>query len=170
MNAIYAGVRIPGVLSLKTYVAKSLGIMAMLSTGMSVGKLGPFVHIAGCVAAMMPYKQLKLNATLQHEFLFSAVAVGVIMTLATPIGGMLYAIEVSSLQCTVDNLWKAYVCMCVSIFILKTVRMYTENVIFHATAPYMYDGDLSLGLNHELILAALLGCVTGVLGSKLISF
>jgi len=66
MRAIMAGVKLPNMLSFKTYVSKVLGMIAMLSSGMSLGKEGPFVHIAGCIASFLPYKKLEGNKTLKH--------------------------------------------------------------------------------------------------------
>lgn len=66
MKAIMAGVNLPGMLSWKTYVSKVIGMVAMLSSGMSLGKEGPFVHIAGCIANSLPYKSLATNKTLHH--------------------------------------------------------------------------------------------------------
>ena len=43
-------------LSKSTYIGKVFGMIGMLSSGMSLGKLGPFVHIAGCIANSLPYK------------------------------------------------------------------------------------------------------------------
>lgn len=66
MKAIMAGVKLPGMLSKKTLLAKVLGMICMLSSGMSLGKEGPFVHIAGCIARSLPYKSLKTNAVMDH--------------------------------------------------------------------------------------------------------
>ena len=76
-------------------------MIAMLSSGMSLGKEGPFVHIAGCVANFLPYKQFNENKVLRHQFLTAAVAVGVTSAFGAPIGGLLFAIEVSSSTFTV---------------------------------------------------------------------
>ena len=61
-----AGVKLPGMLSKKTLLAKVLGMICMLSSGMSLGKEGPFVHIAGCIANSLQYKSLATNKTLHH--------------------------------------------------------------------------------------------------------
>lgn len=50
MRAIMSGVQLPGMLSKKTLLSKILGMICMLSSGMSLGKEGPFVHISGCIA------------------------------------------------------------------------------------------------------------------------
>lgn len=55
MRAIMAGVTIPGMLSFRTLVSKCLGMVFMLSSGLSLGKEGPFVHIASCIAECLPY-------------------------------------------------------------------------------------------------------------------
>ena len=49
------GLCLPDVLCCRAYVTKVLGILAMLCSGMSVGKEGPFVHIAACIASLLPY-------------------------------------------------------------------------------------------------------------------
>lgn len=66
MRAIMAGVRIDGFLDIRTCISKILGIMFMLCSGMSLGKEGPFVHIAGCIADSLPYRELSKNKTLRH--------------------------------------------------------------------------------------------------------
>ena len=61
-----AGVKLPGMLSRRTLLSKVLGMICMLSSGMSLGKEGPFVHIAGCIARSLPYKTLDTNRVLEH--------------------------------------------------------------------------------------------------------
>ena len=58
MRAIMAGVNLQkdGMLSKKTLLSKVVGMIMMLTSGMSLGKEGPFVHIAGCIAESLPYK------------------------------------------------------------------------------------------------------------------
>jgi len=111
----------PNFLSFKTYVSKVLGMVFMLSSGMSLGKEGPFVHIAGCIADSLPYKELKENKILRHQFLTAAVAVGVTCTFGASIGGVLFAIEVSSSTFTVSNLWKTFLASTVTVLCFKSV-------------------------------------------------
>lgn len=55
MRAIMAGVNLENMLSFRTYISKVLGMIFMLSSGLSLGKEGPFVHISGCIAETLPY-------------------------------------------------------------------------------------------------------------------
>ena len=57
MKAIMTGVNLPHMLSFRTYLGKVFGMISMLCSGMSLGKEGPFVHIASCIANSLPYKQ-----------------------------------------------------------------------------------------------------------------
>ena len=50
------GVKLPDMLGVRTLISKVLGMIAMLSSGLSLGKEGPFVHLAGCVAESLPYR------------------------------------------------------------------------------------------------------------------
>lgn len=55
IRAIMAGVYLRNLLSWKTYTAKFFGLICMLSSGLSVGKVGPFIHMVVCLAANLPY-------------------------------------------------------------------------------------------------------------------
>ena len=61
-----SGVVMPDMLSKKTLLSKVLGMTFMLSSGMSLGKEGPFVHIAGCIANSLPYSKLEYNKSIKH--------------------------------------------------------------------------------------------------------
>jgi H+/Cl- antiporter ClcA len=47
------------VLSLRTYIAKLIGLIAILMSGFSVGKEGPFIHLSAIIADNLPYKLSK---------------------------------------------------------------------------------------------------------------
>ena len=96
IRATMSGVMLPNLLTFRTLISKVFGMIFMLSSGLSLGKEGPFVHIAGCVAETLPYQEKKVNKIIRHQFLTAAVAVGVAATFGAPIGGMLFAIEVST--------------------------------------------------------------------------
>jgi len=141
MKAIMAGLSLPNMLSFKTYLAKCSGMICMLGTGLSLGKEGPFVHISGCIAETLPYRQLESNKTLKHQFLTAAVAVGVSCTFGAPIGGVLFAVEVSSLHFSVSNLWKAFFCSTISVLCFKLFGSLGTTATFTADASYFYQGN-----------------------------
>ena len=112
-------------LSKKTLLSKVLGMKCMLSRGMSLGKEGPFVHIAGSIASSLPYKKLETNQSIRHQFLTAAVAVGVTCTFGAPIGGVLFAIEVSTSTFTVSNLYKSFFASTITVLCFKAVGKFS---------------------------------------------
>lgn len=50
MKAILSGAKMPKYLSLQTLAGKMIGLISAYSAGLSIGREGPFVHIAGIVA------------------------------------------------------------------------------------------------------------------------
>ena len=68
---------------------------------MPLGKEGPFVHIASIVATLLTklvtsFSGIYANESRNSEMLAAAVAVGVACCFASPIGGVLFSIEVTS--------------------------------------------------------------------------
>ena len=59
MTAILNGLNLDNVLSWRTYVAKLIGLIAILMSGFSVGKEGPFIHLSAIIADNLPYKLSK---------------------------------------------------------------------------------------------------------------
>lgn len=66
----------------------------MMGSGMSVGKMGPFIQISGCICENMPYKKAKTNMTIRQQFLVAAFVIGMTSSLGAPIGGLFFAMEV----------------------------------------------------------------------------
>lgn len=165
-----AGVSLENMLSVRTYIGKCLGMIFMLASGLSLGKEGPFVHIAGCIAESLPYEDKKINKTLRHQFLTAAVAVGVSATFGAPIGGVLFAIEVSTSSFTVSNLWKSFFCSTISVLCFKAFGSLGTAATFTADASYFYQGDKSLGINIEQPLFVILGVLCGCLGTLYIAY
>ena len=76
---------------------------------------GPFVHIASCIANCLvftgsknPFKRMRENKSVKLAVLESACAVGVSATFRSPIGGVLFSIEVTSTYYMVANYWKGF--------------------------------------------------------------
>jgi H+/Cl- antiporter ClcA len=80
------------------------------------------------------------------------------------------AIEVSSLQFSVNNLWKAFFCSTICILVIKSSGAIEKVVVFPEGTPYFYDGNTPIGIDAELPFFALLGVICGVVGSYYIKF
>ena len=114
MKSILAGVNIYRYLSFQTVIGKIIGLYAGFAAGLSIGKEGPFVHLAGGItnklSKLRPFKEIKLNHSLRKQMLAASVAVGVTASFGAPIGGTLFSIEVTATYYFVNNLWKTFFC------------------------------------------------------------
>ncbi|KFM13484.1 Chloride channel protein 2, partial [Aptenodytes forsteri] len=91
MKTILRGVVLKEYLTLKTFVAKVIGLTCALGSGMPLGKEGPFVHIASMCAALLSrflslFGGIYKNEARNIEMLAAACAVGVGCCFAAPIG------------------------------------------------------------------------------------
>ncbi|XP_075274340.1 chloride channel protein 2 isoform X2 [Opisthocomus hoazin] len=91
MKTILRGVVLKEYLTLKTFLAKVIGLTCALGSGMPLGKEGPFVHIASMCASLLSrflslFGGIYENKARNIEMLAAACAVGVGCCFAAPIG------------------------------------------------------------------------------------
>merc|ERR1719210_1109315 len=113
MKTILRGVVLKEYLTFRTLVAKVVGLTATLGSGMPLGKEGPFVHIASIVATLLTklvtsFQGIYGNESRNSEMLAAACAVGVACCFGSPIGGVLFSIEVTSVYFAVRNYWRGF--------------------------------------------------------------
>ncbi|ETN72373.1 hypothetical protein NECAME_18896, partial [Necator americanus] len=94
VKVIMHGFVLRNYLSLKTLIAKIVGLTLTLGSGMPVGKEGPFVHMGAIVASLLnkataacQYNAFFSNEGRQMEMLSSGCAVGIACTFSAPAGG-----------------------------------------------------------------------------------
>lgn len=112
MKSILAGVNIYRYLSFQTLIGKIIGLTAGLAAGLSIGKEGPFVHLAGGVTNKLSklacFRDIQNNLSLRKQMLAASVSAGVTATFGAPIGGVLFSIEATATYYFVSNLWKTF--------------------------------------------------------------
>lgn len=112
MRSILGGFPFPNYLSKRTLIAKCFGLIFALGSGLSIGKEGPFVHLSCIIAHQLLrvplFKQIRRSQDLTHHVLAAACAVGVTATFGTPIGGVLFSIEVTTTYYITSNYWRAF--------------------------------------------------------------
>ena len=115
MKAIMTGYDMPKFLSWKALFAKWMGLTAASGAGLSIGREGPYVHIAAICAdrVMSSFKflnRLKDSSTLKNQIYQASIAAGVSATFGTPIGGVIFSIETSCTHFHVSGLWRGAFC------------------------------------------------------------
>ncbi|KAJ1348370.1 hypothetical protein KIN20_003659 [Parelaphostrongylus tenuis] len=101
MKTILRGFMLKEYLSFRTLILKMIGLTLSLGSGLPLGKEGPFVHVASALASqlsrfMTGLQGVYVNESRSQEMLAAGCAVGVACTFSTPIGGVLFSIEVTS--------------------------------------------------------------------------
>ena len=129
MKAVLNGDRIfPGFTTIRCLVVKLLGLMCSWTSGLSVGKEGPFVHISCCIAAILmrvpAFSFYAHSAPHRIGMLGISSAVGVAAVFGSPLGGVLFAIEVVSTFFRVSNLPRMFVSAVVGALAIKTFGYY----------------------------------------------
>ncbi|XP_060799386.1 chloride channel protein 2c isoform X2 [Neoarius graeffei] len=132
MKTILRGVVLKEYLTLKTFVAKVVGLTCALGSGLPLGKEGPFVHVASLCATLL-CKFMSLfggiyeNESRNTEMLAAACAVGVGCCFAAPIGGVLFSIEVTSTFFAVRNYWRGFFAATFSAFIFRVLAVWNRD-------------------------------------------
>ena len=98
IKTILSGFVIPHFLDLKVLLVKAVGATFAVSTGMCLGKEGPFVHISTCVGYLvaMRFDKYRNNQRKMREMLSVACSAGLSVAFGAPIGGVLFSYEVNS--------------------------------------------------------------------------
>uniref|UniRef100_A0A4W3HZE0 Chloride channel, voltage-sensitive 2a n=1 Tax=Callorhinchus milii TaxID=7868 RepID=A0A4W3HZE0_CALMI len=175
MKTILRGVVLKEYLTLKTFLAKVIGLTCALGSGMPLGKEGPFVHVASMCAtllskAMSLFGGIYENESRNIEMLAAACAVGVGCCFAAPIGGVLFSIEVTSTFFAVRNYWRGFFAATFSAFIFRVLAVWNKDeetitALFKTRFRLDFPFDLQ-----ELPAFAVIGIASGFGGALFVYF
>ena len=95
VKVILSGFVVHGYLGVQTLVIKTLALVLAVASGLSLGKEGPFVHIATCIGniACRMFSKYNRNDGKRREVLSASAASGVAVAFGAPIGGVLFSLE-----------------------------------------------------------------------------
>lgn len=117
IRVIVSGFILHGYLGMQTLVLKTLGLILSVASGLSVGKEGPFVHIAACVGNICCriFRKYNNNDMKRREALSAASAGGVAVAFGAPIAGVLFSLEEISYYFPPKTLFRTFFCCIVSL-------------------------------------------------------
>lgn len=161
-------------LTMKTMIAKMVGLTLALGSGLPVGKEGPFVHMGAIVATLLTkatsacrYQAFFSNEGRQMEMLSSGCAVGIACTFSAPAGAVLYGIESTSKYFAVKNYWRAFFATTCSalIFRFANAAIIPPEIAGTITAYYQTNFPNEVFLVEEIPVFALVGVLSGLFGA-----
>lgn len=165
VKVILSGFVLHGYLGVKTLVIKTLALILSVGSGLSLGKEGPYVHIATCVGnvACRLFTKYNHNDAKRREVLSASAASGVAVAFGAPIGGVLFSLEEVSYYFPPKTLFRTFFCCIVAALSLKFLNPYGTNKIVIFEVRYLTDWRL-----FEMIAFILLGMLGGALGALFI--
>ncbi|KAF8906489.1 chloride channel [Gymnopilus junonius] len=167
IKTILSGFVIHGYLGGRTLFTKSVGLALAVASGLSLGKEGPFVHIASCVGNIVSRFATKYenNEAKRREILSAACAAGVAVAFGAPIGGTLFSLEEVSYFFPPKVMWRSFFCAMIAAITLKVLDPFGTGklVLFQVT----YDKDWHAWELVPFVILAIFGGLYGAYFSKL---
>lgn len=166
VRVILSGFVLHGFLGLKTLVIKSLALILSVASGLSLGKEGPYVHIATCVGniACRLFSKYDRNDAKRREVLSATAAAGVAVAFGAPLGGVLFGLEEVSYFFPAKTLFRTFFCCIVAALTLKFLDPYGTQKIVMFQVRYVVDWEFfELG---TFMLVGLLGGAAGAMFIK----
>ncbi|KAG9095489.1 hypothetical protein FS749_010358 [Ceratobasidium sp. UAMH 11750] len=162
IKTILSGFVMHGYLGGRTLFTKSVGLALSVASGLSLGKEGPFVHIASCIGNIVSryFSKYETNEGKRREILSAACAAGVAVAFGAPIGGVLFSLEEVSYFFPPKVMWRSFFCAMVAAATLRFMDPFGTGkiVLFHVT----YTKDWHW---YELGLFLILGVFGGLYGA-----
>ncbi|RHY32347.1 hypothetical protein DYB32_002685 [Aphanomyces invadans] len=161
---------LPGYFSLMTLVAKLGGLILCNGAGLVVGTEGAWTHLMSILTHQLLrlpiFASLQTKPSTRLQLLAAASAVAVSSTFASPLGGVLFSIEVTATYYLISNYMKAFLGAVGAAIVVQV----TTTIVQDDGAASAYPTDFPHSLVHivNLPLALPLGVLLGLLSSLLI--
>jgi len=122
----FNGINYPNVIGFETFTTKVLGCVMAVIGGLCVGKEGPLAHIGANIGAIVVYLPLPRfswfrNDTNKRNMMAAGCSAGVSAAFGAPIGGALFAFEISepNIFWKFSVIWKVFLSCAFSVFTLS---------------------------------------------------
>ncbi|KAH8704601.1 chloride channel [Phaeosphaeriaceae sp. PMI808] len=165
VKVILSGFVLHGYLGLRTLIIKTLALILSVASGLSLGKEGPYVHVATCIGniACRIFSKYSNNDGKRREILSASAASGVAVAFGAPIGGVLFSLEEVSYYFPSKTLFRTFFCCIAAALSLKFLDPYGTKKIVLFEVRYHLDWKF-----FELATFIFTGAVGGVLGALFI--
>lgn len=162
IKAVLNGVRMPRLFWAITGWIKFWAISLAVATGMSLGKEGPLVHIAGAMSGCLARltDRYRNSQRAQLELLATSTAAGVSVAFGAPLGGVLFAVEEMSTIYSERILIRCFIASASAAFTTLLWDPFNNGKLTLFQVDYT-ESTLSA---HQLITCAIIGVLGGLWG------
>ncbi|KAB1268719.1 Chloride transport protein 6 [Camelus dromedarius] len=171
------GVKVPGIVRLRTLLCKVFGVLFSVAGGLFVGKEGPMIHSGAVVGAGLPQfqsislRKIQFNFPYfrsdrdKRDFVSAGAAAGVAAAFGAPIGGTLFSLEEGSSFWNQGLTWKVLFCSMSATF---TLNFFRSGIQFGSWGSFQLPGLLNFGefkVSLDLGFFVVMGVIGGLLGA-----
>jgi chloride channel 7 len=163
-------------ISYQTMVAKLVGMVCSIPSGLCVGPEGPIIHISAllghwttrlvqyCEHRLLPRYYFTANASEARDFLATGAACGICVAFRAPLAGCLFVVEEAGSFFSTVHLERTFFA-CVVAYLVANAMANPEDgfVKFKQATGFFCDSNYSEGT--DLLLIALLAVLGGTLGA-----
>mmetsp|Transcript_6817 Transcript_6817/g.8991 ORF Transcript_6817/g.8991 Transcript_6817/m.8991 type:complete len:410 (-) Transcript_6817:1241-2470(-) len=172
------GVNYQGCIRMDTLFVKIVGVVLAVVGCLCVGKEGPLAHIGAIIGVMVIYAPLDGFKCFQNDcdkrtFIAAGASAGVSAAFGAPIGGSLFAYEVSKPTTfwSFSMLWRIFFCSGISTFTLSIfTALKTGAPVTLSDSGILKFGKLTQVTSEvtDLPAALIIGAISGCLGALFI--
>lgn len=167
VKTILSGFVIRRFLGTYTLFAKTVTLILAIASGMSLGKEGPYVHLATSVGNIMTrfFPYIDNNELMKKQILSASASSGVALAFGSPLGGVLFILEEINHNLPSHQLFQIFFCAIMSTLFLKFLNPYGtgKTVLFEL----QYSSDWR---PVELVFFVLIGVAGGIFGAAFVKF
>ncbi|XP_017596554.1 PREDICTED: H(+)/Cl(-) exchange transporter 5 [Corvus brachyrhynchos] len=135
IKTILSGFIIRGYLGKWTLVIKTITLVLAVSSGLSLGKEGPLVHVACCCGNILChlFTKYRKNEAKRREVLSAAAGGGGARGFWGALGGVLFSLEEVSYYFPLKTLWRSFFAALVAAFTLRSINPFGNSrlVLFY---------------------------------------
>lgn len=167
VKTILSGFVIRRFLGTYTLIAKTVALVFAIALGMSLGKEGPYVHLATCVGNITSrfFPFIYENDFFEKQILSASASAGVALAFGSPLGGVLFILEEINNYLPSNQLFQIFFCAIISTLFLKFLNPYGTGKTVLFELEYFSDWSPM-----ELIFFVVIGIMGGVFGASFIKF
>lgn len=167
VKTILSGFVIRRFLGTYTLFAKTITLILAIASGMSLGKEGPYVHLATSVGNIMTrfFPHINNNEFMKKQILSASASSGVALAFGSPLGGVLFILEEINHNLPSHQLFQIFFCAIMSTLFLKFLNPYGtgKTVLFEL----QYSSDWR---PMELVFFVIIGVAGGIFGAAFVKF
>ncbi|KAK7056282.1 chloride channel [Paramarasmius palmivorus] len=138
IKAILRGYVLEAFLTPWTLLIKALGLALAVASGLSLGKEGPLVHVACCMASLLLrlFKNIQNSEGQKRKILAASAAAGISVAFGSPLGGVLFCLEeLDAFANESEIMWRGFVASAIAAVALQYVDPFSTSklVLFQVT-------------------------------------